>query len=96
MVQEWFEFKVLTWPPYSPDINPAERMWDVQGLQALPTAHLNNVVFQAKVALLVLAFASLVGHHKSFENVTYKMLNLLFGAMKIISDSIADNIFFSP
>uniref|UniRef100_A0A8P4K6M0 Transposable element Tc1 transposase n=1 Tax=Dicentrarchus labrax TaxID=13489 RepID=A0A8P4K6M0_DICLA len=34
MVQEWFvehnnEFKVLTWPPDSPDLNPMEHLWDV-------------------------------------------------------------------
>ncbi|KAM8934144.1 chemerin-like receptor 2 [Pelodytes ibericus] len=33
MVLEWFdehnEFKVLTWPPNSPDLNPIEHHWDV-------------------------------------------------------------------
>ena len=34
MVQEWFEeqnnkFKVLTWPPHFPDLNPIEHLWDV-------------------------------------------------------------------
>ncbi|MCI4388989.1 hypothetical protein PGIGA_G00092540 [Pangasianodon gigas] len=34
IVQEWFEehdkvFKVLTWPPNSPDLNPIGHLWDV-------------------------------------------------------------------
>uniref|UniRef100_A0A3Q3JTD4 Transposase Tc1-like domain-containing protein n=1 Tax=Monopterus albus TaxID=43700 RepID=A0A3Q3JTD4_MONAL len=45
-VQEWFEehdseFKVLTWPPNSPDLNPVEHLWDVlekqiQDMEASP------------------------------------------------------------
>ncbi|MCJ8743381.1 hypothetical protein PDJAM_G00093370 [Pangasius djambal] len=38
IVQEWFEehdkeFKVLTWPPNSPDLNPIEHLWDVMDKQ---------------------------------------------------------------
>ncbi|KAF7640777.1 hypothetical protein LDENG_00015010, partial [Lucifuga dentata] len=38
IVQEWFEehdkeFKVLTWPPNSPDLNPIEHLWDVMEKQ---------------------------------------------------------------
>ncbi len=37
-VQEWFdeheEFKVLTWPLNSPDLNPIEHLWDVLGKHA--------------------------------------------------------------
>ncbi|MCI4389581.1 hypothetical protein PGIGA_G00099830 [Pangasianodon gigas] len=34
MATEWFEeydqeFKVLTWPPDSPDLNPVEHLWDM-------------------------------------------------------------------
>ncbi|MCI4393629.1 hypothetical protein PGIGA_G00159810 [Pangasianodon gigas] len=34
IVQEWFEehdkkFKVFTWPPNPPDLNPTEHLWDV-------------------------------------------------------------------
>jgi len=38
IVQEWFEehdeeFKVLAWPPNSPDLNPIEHLWDVLNQQ---------------------------------------------------------------
>ncbi|KAK3527676.1 hypothetical protein QTP86_033571 [Hemibagrus guttatus] len=40
MIQEWFDehnnqFKVLTWPPNSPDLNPIEHLWDVPDKQVL-------------------------------------------------------------
>jgi len=42
IVHEWFkehaeEFKVLPWPPNSPDLNPNEHPWDVLDQQIIST-----------------------------------------------------------
>ncbi|XP_053084513.1 endoplasmic reticulum protein SC65 isoform X3 [Pangasianodon hypophthalmus] len=47
IVQEWFEehdkeFKVLTWPPNSPDLNLIKHLWDVHGG---PTSKLQDLNF---------------------------------------------------
>ncbi|KAK3519432.1 hypothetical protein QTP70_027864, partial [Hemibagrus guttatus] len=47
MVQEWFDehnnqFKVLTWPPNSPDLSPIEYLWDVLDKKSPYKRHLST------------------------------------------------------
>lgn len=40
---EWTEFNALQWSPYSPDLNPIEKLWDELGRQIYIHFYVNNI-----------------------------------------------------
>ncbi|KAF7641916.1 hypothetical protein LDENG_00268470 [Lucifuga dentata] len=74
MIQELFEehekeFKVLTWPPNSPDLNPIQHLWDVLEKQVrsmeVPPRNLQDLK-----DLLLMSWCQIPGHlQRSMESM---------------------------